>query len=536
VLTAQTASFVANAQTASFVALAQSASNAVSAATASFANAFTVASTLTAQTLVVQTITSSVDFVTGSTRFGTLSSNTHIITGSMYVTGAFYVTTGSVGIGTSSPTATLQVLTNSGVSHIFETQAGLLPLYQYRRSGAVLANLANTDAVASMEFIARANSSWLTIAKIYAEYSGNGTTQSGNLQFYTSNAASEVERMRITSTGLVGIGATSPNYTLHIDSNTTLTRFQITNSTTGQGGGVGLQIIQNGLDASITNRSNGYLGLETVGTERMRITSGGNVAINAGGNLQLYRPDSSSPSTSWYWNIYMDSSNLLSFAVNGGTPKMIINASGNVGIGATSVNSEKLTINQTTGNSSALLVNTVGVTTGQSYGLTIQAGTNSSDRSFAVFNQAGSTNYFQVRGDGLIFAPGIYNNTNSNAANVWVNSDGSLYRSTASSIRYKENINDWNGSGLDTILALKPKTFKYKKDYYDKADIDFLGLIAEEVAEACPYLADYENEDRTGQVENVRYANIVVPLTKAIQELKAQNDDLQSQINELKAQ
>ena len=76
------------ADTASFVALAQSASNAVSAATASFANAFTVAGNLTAQTLVVQTITSSVDFVTGSTRFGSLSSNTHTFTGSVLVSGS----------------------------------------------------------------------------------------------------------------------------------------------------------------------------------------------------------------------------------------------------------------------------------------------------------------------------------------------------------------------------------------------------------------------------------------------------------------
>jgi hypothetical protein len=85
---AETASFVNLSQTASFVALAQSASNAVSAQTASFANAFTVASTLTAQTLVVQTITSSVDFVTGSTRFGSIIDNTHVFTGSMSVSGS----------------------------------------------------------------------------------------------------------------------------------------------------------------------------------------------------------------------------------------------------------------------------------------------------------------------------------------------------------------------------------------------------------------------------------------------------------------
>jgi len=105
---AQTASFVANAQTASyvlnavsssfastasFVALAQSASNAVSAVTASFANNLTVAGTLTAQTLVVQTITSSVDFLTGSTRFGSTGSNTHQFTGSVSMTGSLAVVT-----------------------------------------------------------------------------------------------------------------------------------------------------------------------------------------------------------------------------------------------------------------------------------------------------------------------------------------------------------------------------------------------------------------------------------------------------------
>ena len=81
------------AATASFVQNAQSASNAVSAQTASFANTFTVNSTLTAQTLVVQTITSSVDFVTGSTRFGSLLDNTHLFTGSVSMTGSLAVVT-----------------------------------------------------------------------------------------------------------------------------------------------------------------------------------------------------------------------------------------------------------------------------------------------------------------------------------------------------------------------------------------------------------------------------------------------------------
>jgi hypothetical protein len=83
------------AATASFVALAQSASNAVAAATASSADNLLVRNTLTAQTLVVQTITSSVDFVTGSTRFGSIAANTHVFTGSMSVSGSI-VTIGSI--------------------------------------------------------------------------------------------------------------------------------------------------------------------------------------------------------------------------------------------------------------------------------------------------------------------------------------------------------------------------------------------------------------------------------------------------------
>jgi len=50
-----------------------------------------ITDTITAQKLVVQTITSSVDFVTGSTKFGTIPSNTHQFTGSVTVSGSLAV-------------------------------------------------------------------------------------------------------------------------------------------------------------------------------------------------------------------------------------------------------------------------------------------------------------------------------------------------------------------------------------------------------------------------------------------------------------
>jgi hypothetical protein len=93
------------ASTASFVALAQSASFA---STASSADNFLTRGTLTAQTLVVQTITSSVDFVTGSTRFGSILGNTHLFTGSVNITGS------STTIGTAS----FQTSGNNGVINL----------------------------------------------------------------------------------------------------------------------------------------------------------------------------------------------------------------------------------------------------------------------------------------------------------------------------------------------------------------------------------------------------------------------------------
>ena len=83
-------SYALNATSASY---ALSASNATNAVTASFANAFTVANTLTATTLVVQTVSSSVIYSSGSNVFGNNIANTQVMTGSVTVTGSLAVIT-----------------------------------------------------------------------------------------------------------------------------------------------------------------------------------------------------------------------------------------------------------------------------------------------------------------------------------------------------------------------------------------------------------------------------------------------------------
>jgi hypothetical protein len=127
---AATASFVQNAQSASFAItashlLGQSPTSsyaltasfvldAVSssfAATASSADNLTVRGTLTAQTINVQTITSSIDYVTGSSINGSLLSNTHQFTGSVLMTGSLAVNESNVIL--TNQTSSMSVATAS---------------------------------------------------------------------------------------------------------------------------------------------------------------------------------------------------------------------------------------------------------------------------------------------------------------------------------------------------------------------------------------------------------------------------------------
>jgi len=177
----------------------------------------------------------------------------------------------------------------------------------------------------------------------------------------------------------------------------------------------------------------------------------------------------------------------------------------------------------------------VGINTSSSSVRLYVKSTDATSSSYAFGCENGSVNLFLVQGDGRLFtgtaAQSPYNRTTGSVGNLFVDYDGSLYRGTASSQRFKENIIDWSENGLNTILALKPKTFTYKESYYSQPDRQFLGLIAEDVAEVSSYLVDFKNEDGTGDIENVRYANIVVPLIKAIQEQQAIITSLQDRLS-----
>lgn len=84
--------------------------------------------------------------------------------------------------------------------------------------------------------------------------------------------------VHIFNGGNVGIGISSPQVLLHLY-DASLPRLQFSNSTTGTASTDGFQLYQSGLTAIITNKEAGDVVFGTSDTERMRITSGGNIAI-----------------------------------------------------------------------------------------------------------------------------------------------------------------------------------------------------------------------------------------------------------------
>jgi hypothetical protein len=232
--------------------------------------------TITATTLVVQTITSSISSITGSTSFGSSSINNHNFTGSLIVSGAMFVSSsGNVGIGTLVPTNKLDVV-NAGVNAI-----------------RVQNTLNTSDA-----YLIAQNTLGSTFFGINATGGYIYNLATLPILFYTSGS----ERMRITATGSVGIGTTSPSYTLSFggDAATTIGMNQSilgtapaltlrgADSTTGTNNEGGPIFISSGLGTGNGATSNIIFSTGAPGgsgatrqtlTERMRITAAGNVGI-----------------------------------------------------------------------------------------------------------------------------------------------------------------------------------------------------------------------------------------------------------------
>jgi hypothetical protein len=90
------------------------------------------------------------------------------------------------------------------------------------------------------------------------------------------------------------------------------------------------------------------------------------------------------------------------------------------------------------------------------------------------------------------------------------------------------------------ISAIKDISNQQLKNLSDEDNeiekIQFTGFIAQDVDKAAKSIGyDFSGIDKSGKIMGLRYSDFVVPLVKAVQELSKQNEDLQKQIDELKA-
>jgi hypothetical protein len=213
--------------------------------------------------------------------------------------------------------------------------------------------------------------------------------------------------------------------------------------------------------------------------------------------LQYYQ-DATAGTHAWYNSASGTAGNAISF-----TQAMTLDGSGNLLVGTTSSFSARLAVKDSTNNGTTNPI----------------VCKNSSDTTLFYI----SSNGYFVTGTG---ANSPYNLTTASGANVTIESDGVLKRST-SSLKYKTDVQDAT-HGLAEVLQLRPVTYKGKND----GDKVFGGLIAEEVHEAG--LTEFVQYAEDGSPDALAYGNMVSLLTKAIQEQQALITQLQADVAALK--
>lgn len=465
--------------------------------------------------------------------------------------GVLYVkTNGNVGIGTTTPQSLLQVGSGGATTY---TQANTLQV----GNGASNALGVVGDATGSnINFYLNAVADRKASVRAVV-----GGTQGGQLVFSTKpDSASDVsERMRIDASGNVGIGTTSPSsfgkLAVTVGNGSTV---GITTSSGASGaaggfqlnsyyGGVKIGYIDNELLDGTSGSEKSLLRFATIRngtlTEAVRIDNSGNVGIGTtspAGVLDVKTPvngDANQPrflsgSTSAgdtneiflgagigsyrvvglrYFNGQgtAASSYLCIFNYGDGCTLNVVGG-GNVGIGTTSP-SFKLDVASTGITWAGRFRNTGGTggAIGQSGGV---LGTTA----------VGGSSSVGVYGEATNGGFGGYFTSGSNYANLPWNGAG---WATASDKKLKTDINEISGpAALAKLSQIRGVSYKWKTH---PESGEHLGVIAQEVEKVFPQLVRVDHI--TGNL-NVEYNGLIAPLISAVNELKADNDNLRAEL------
>lgn len=326
------------------------------------------------------------------------------------------------------------------------------------------------------------------------------------------------EKMRINSSGNVGIGTTSPEVPLSVVGLDTQIQF-------GEVADAGGYLMS---EADGQFRISGGAGFKVGGTGwRAKSTEAVIIGHDSGGDIKFF-------------------SNTGLTVGNSFTPseRMRIDGSGNVGIGTSSPNNQ-LEIKSDTATVVTRLACNTG--TGRDWGVA-----SATDGAFGIYDYDASAYRMRINSSGHVTAPNL--NTTGSTSNryplYWVHSGttGSIEPYTGSIRAMKTDIT--NMSSVDWIYSLTPRSFKFRDYEIDEngnrtylettnnlPNIEY-GLIAEEVNEVngSDYILDKQiDEDGNENVKGVLYHNLVPILLKAVQEQQTKIQELEARITTLEA-
>ena len=375
------------------------------------------------------------------------------------------------------------------------------------------------------------------------------------MNFFTA----ATERMRIDSSGNVGIGRTDPTQLLEVHKSTggdqTVAKFSAHNyGDTGKtyieiGGEFGDGSSRIGSFNDTGNTS--VLVFETHGAssgafdERMRIDSSGNVGINAtslsklgvtgtGGLLQLggtdtqvrlansiLHHDNSGNTILHLRNNYGATSSLAQTKIESGfttfhtgtsfTERMRINANGTVMVGTTTnpTYAHKAVFSGNANIDGVVRIEDIDTTVALSNAVLGLAFPNDSDATNGYF-------VYMTDGNGAI-------------GSISVASGTSVSFNTTSDERLKKNIVNASPQ-LDIIKSVKVREFDWKINNHHE-----LGLIAQEIKDIIPNVVTEGGDDETKNPYGVDYGKLTPYLIKAMQEQQTIIDDLKSRIETLES-
>jgi hypothetical protein len=181
--------------------------------------------------------------------------------------------------------------------------------------------------------------------------------------------------------------------------------------------------------------------------------------------------------------------------------------------------------------SNALQANTSGnnnVALGYNAGSNLTIGNNNID--IANTGVKGDTNSIRIGTQGTQTAAYIAGISGApvTGSDVIVNGSGRL-GVMLSSARFKRDISDM-GAASDSLMKLRPVTFRYKDD---PAGIRQFGLIAEEVEQVYPELVTHAAD---GKLETVRYSVLTAMLLNELQKQTSQMRERTDEIKRLSAE